>query len=256
MEVLKLSKLRNFRDLGGIQTLDGRVIKKNLLIRGTTLTKLNKLDIEILKKKYNLSTIIDLRTLREVEEAPDNVLEGVSYNHMPIFNDAIAGLSHEKKVRSIKSLQMMPSMEEMYIHMVTDDCLDNVVAVLKKILYSTEKDFTLLYHCTAGKDRTGIITSLILAFLGVDRKTIIQEYLFTNQFTKRKAKFIYFGLLLIKFRHSFAKKIKQYYIAEEDYIQSSLESIENSFGTLDNFFKDKLGFSDEEIVLIRNKFLE
>lgn len=256
METLKLSKLRNFRDLGGIETLDGRKIKKNLLIRGTTLTKLNEKDIEILTKEYNLATIIDLRTVREVEEAPDNKLQGVKYFHMPIFSDAIAGLSHEKKVRSIKSLQMMPSMEEMYIHMVTDDCLENVVQILRKILTANKEDFTLLYHCTAGKDRTGVITSMILAFLGVDRRTIIQEYLYTNKFTKAKAKFIYFGLLLIKFRHSFAKKIKQYYIAEEDYIQSSLKSIEDSFGTIDNFYKTKVGFTEEEIEQIKNKFLE
>ena len=256
MEIIKLHYAKNYRDLGGIPTLDGRIIKKRMLIRGTTLKKLHKNDVKILKDEYKLSTIIDLRTVREVQDRPDAVLDGVNYIHMPVLNDSKMGLSHEKAVHSFKSLEMMPTMESLYIFMVTDDCKQNLIKILKYILELPEENFSVVFHCSAGKDRTGIIAALLLAFLGVDRKLIVKDYLFTNKVTKAKARLVYLGLFIVKWSHKFSKKIHGYYLAKEDYILSALTSLEKEYGSLENFYMQTLGYTKETMNNIREKFLE
>lgn len=255
MELIKLKHGKNFRDIGGIKTIDGKTIKLKMLIRGATLFNVTAADIKKLKQEYKVATIIDLRTKKEAEEKPDTYFEGVKYFHMPILNEALVGVSHEKKVHSMLSLKMMPPMEDMYVKMVTDECLENIVNILKTILTLPDEDYSVVFHCTVGKDRTGILAALILSFLGVDRELIIQDYLFSNKFTKVKARFVYLGLLIIKFSHKFAKKIKYSLLAKEIFIEAALSTLETNFGSLDNFFKEKLHFTPEEEAKIKNRFL-
>ena len=256
MEIIRLKRLKNYRDLGGIKTVDGRVTKPHMLIRGTTLFDPTLLGIKLLKEQYNLKTIIDLRTQKEMIEKPDVLIDGDEIVHMPIINEAVAGISHEKKVRSFKTLMMMPRMEELYVSMVTAESLDNVVKVLKYILTLPLQKFSVVFHCTAGKDRTGVISALLLSFLGVDRATVIKDYLLTNKNVQFKANMAYLGLLITKGNHKLAHKIKHYFMAEPDFIKASLNRLEKDFGSLNEFFKQKLGFTTEEEKEIKDKFLQ
>ena len=255
MEIIKLKHVKNYRDLGGIKTADGRETRPRMLIRGTTLFDLSPLAISMLKEQYNLKTIIDLRTKKEKLEKPDVEIDGVEILHMPIIDEAVAGISHEKKVRSMASLLMMPPMEELYVNMVKDQSLDNVVRVLKFILTMPVQKYALVFHCTAGKDRTGIIAALLLAFLGVDRETIIKDYLLTNKNVRIKSNLVYVALLLTKGNHKLASKIKHYCMAEPGFINASLSQLEKDYGSLQSFFTQKLGFTAKETQDIKNKFL-
>lgn len=255
MEIIKQKRLKNYRDLGGIQTSDGRFTRPHMLIRGTTLFDPTVLGIKILKDKYKLKTIIDLRTQKELLEKPDILIDGVEIVHMPVITEAVAGISHEKKVRSMKTLVLMPRMEDLYVNMVTGESLENVVKILRFILTLPSQKFAVIFHCTAGKDRTGVIAALLLSFLGVDRETIIRDYLLTNRHVKFKANMAYIGLLLTRGNPKLAHKIKHYFMAEPDFIKASLNRLEKDFGSLEEFFRQKLGFSEEEEKEIKNKFL-
>lgn len=256
MESIALRHAKNYRDLGGIKTSSGRVLKKRMLLRGTDLSKINGSDILRLREEYNLKTIIDLRTKKEASEKPDRKIEGVSYYLMPIFDEAVIGISHEKKVHSIKSLVCLPPMESLYEQMVSPKSLDNVTAVLKKILLLPEDEFSVIFHCSAGKDRTGIIAALILIFLGADRKSVIEDYLYTNKGKRLKAQLAYFGSVVLKLSRSFARKVKNYLLASEVYIQASLSVIEETYGSIEAYFSKKLNFTPEEKERIKDKFLE
>jgi len=255
MKIINLPKAKNYRDLGGVKTKDGRVVKSKMLLRGTPLLEKHAKDIEILKQEYNLKTIIDLRTKKEAEEKADVEIDGVNYMNMPILNETKVGISHEKKAHSIKSLVMMPVMERLYKDMVSEECLENLVRVLKEILMMDEDKFSVVFHCSAGKDRTGVLAALLLAFLGVDRKEILEDYLLTNLVTKPKANAIYWTLLIVKWNHHLAKKIKMYYIAKESFLESALQELEERFGSLDMFFNKTLQMTEEEMNIIREKFL-
>ena len=255
MEIIRQKRLKNYRDLAGIKTVDGRFTRPHMLIRGTTLFDPTLLGIKILKEKYNLKTIIDLRTRKELLEKPDVKIEGVEVFHMPVIDESLAGISHEKKIKSMKTLLMMPRMEDLYVQMVKEKSLENVVKILKFILTLPLEKFSVIFHCTAGKDRTGVIAALLLSFLGVDRATVIHDYLLTNKNVQFKANMAYLGLLITKGNHKLAHKIKHYFMAEPDFIKASLNQLEKEFGSLSEFFKQKLGFSTEEENNIKNKFL-
>ncbi|MBR6342158.1 MAG: tyrosine-protein phosphatase [Treponema sp.] len=255
MEIIKQKRLKNYRDLGGIQTADGRFTRPHMLIRGTTLFDPTVLGIKILKDKYKLKTVIDLRTQKELLEKPDILIDGVEIVHMPVITEAVAGISHEKKVRSMKTLVLMPRMEDLYVSMVTGESLENVVKILRFILTLPSQKFAVIFHCTAGKDRTGVIAALLLSFLGVDRETIIRDYLLTNRHVQFKANMAYIGLLLTRGNHKLAHKIKHYFMAEPDFIKASLNRLEKDFGSLEEFFRQKLKFTEEETKKIKDKFL-
>lgn len=226
-----------------------------MLIRGTTLFDPTVLGIKILKDKYKLKTVIDLRTQKELLEKPDILIDGVEIVHMPVITEAVAGISHEKKVRSMKTLVLMPRMEDLYVSMVTGESLENVVKILRFILTLPSQKFAVIFHCTAGKDRTGVIAALLLSFLGVDRETIIRDYLLTNRHVQFKANMAYIGLLLTRGNHKLAHKIKHYFMAEPDFIKASLNRLEKDFGSLEEFFRQKLKFTEEETKKIKDKFL-
>ena len=256
MEIIKLKHVKNYRDLGGITTSDGRVLKPHMLIRGTTLFDPTLLGIKILKENYNLKTIIDLRTQKEILEKPDVKIDGVEILHMPVFDESVAGISHEKKVHSFKTLMMMPKMEDLYVQMVTGASLDNVIKVLKFILTLPPQKYSVVFHCTAGKDRTGVVAALLLSFLGVDRVTVMNDYLLTNKRVLFKANMAYVGLLLTRGNPKLAHKIKHYFLAEPNFIKAALNQLEKDYGSLEEFFKQKLGFTEEETKKIKDKFLE
>ena len=256
MEIIKLKHVKNYRDLGGITTSDGRVLRPHMLIRGTTLFDPTLLGIKILKENYNLKTIIDLRTQKEILEKPDVKIDGVEILHMPVFDESVAGISHEKKVHSFKTLMMMPKMEDLYVQMVTGASLDNVIKVLKFILTLPVQKFSVVFHCTAGKDRTGVVAALLLSFLGVDRVTVMNDYLLTNKRVLFKANMAYVGLLITKGNPKLAHKIKHYFLAEPNFIKAALNRLEKDFGSLEEFFKQKLGFTEDETKKIKDKFLE
>lgn len=257
MEVIKLKHISNLRDLGGIKTQDNRIIRKHMLIRGKALTKLSITDITKLKSTYNLKTVIDLRCTKEINEKPDIKLENVNYLWLPVSTEGILGISHEKRIHSFDSLYLMPEPEDLYRDMIlNEDCRNNIINIIKTILYLPENDFSVLFHCTAGKDRTGVITALLLSFLGVDRDIIIKDYLQTNKAFRIKANLVFIGLLLFKRDIKLSRKIRLSLLARKEFIQRTFQTIESIYGSLEDFFKESLKINQEEYERLRNRFLE
>lgn len=252
---LKFNHISNCRDLGGTKTTDGKIIRENIFIRGVTLKNLSKSEIKLLKEKYHLSTVIDIRCYKEIKEKPNQKISGVTYFDMPLSTETVLGISHEKRVGTLKTLDLMPEMPKLYSELVQGECLENLKKILKKILTLKDDEYSVYFHCSAGKDRTGIVTALILYLLGVDKKTIMDDYLYSNKAHWVKAFFVYFGIFVLKWNHKFAKKIRQSLQAKEEFLLSAMNTLEKRFGSIDNFYTQGLGFSLEEIEKIKNRFL-
>ena len=253
---LKLKYADNCRDLGGIKNCDGRVIKKNFFIRGTTLSKLSKEDIDFLKNKCRLATIIDLRCKKEIDENPNVIIDGVKYYELPLSTESVLGISHEKKVHTLKTLKMMPPMEDLYQKLVSDECLENLSIIMKTILTLSDDRYSVFFHCSVGKDRTGIVAALILAFLGVDRKKIMDDYLYTNKNVRIKAFFAYIGIFILRWNPRFSSKIQRSMLAEKEFLDNAFKKIEEEFGSIDNFFEKKINITPQMKKKLYDKFLE
>ncbi len=179
----------NLRDLGDV---DSNLVPKGVYLRSGKLSVLTKDECAELCNRYHIKSVIDLRTSMETEEFPDPLPEGVEYRQITILEAAAVGVTHEKEsdpmimIRNLrhhpeKLKEMIPDFKVLYLKMVTDDyCraqLDDAVATLRR---NAEKGICTLFHCTAGKDRTGVVSMALLKSYGVRDDAIIKDYMRTN----------------------------------------------------------------------------
>jgi len=166
---LSLEGSMNFRDLGGLRTADGRMVRTGRLFRSDALHRLTAQDIAVLSR-LKIATLIDLRSPAEImQSGPSPLLErGTRHLQMPVFS------------RDLSPDDISPdsSLGDLYIKMLalgTDG-----IGVLFETL-SQEEQFPAVIHCAAGKDRTGIVSALILRALGVPDETIVADYALTDR---------------------------------------------------------------------------
>ncbi len=242
-----------YRDLGGIKNKEGKTIKSNMIVRGKSLYKINKKDIEQIRK-YKLSKVIDLRTFVESDEKPNTVIDNIKYLHMPIFKEKTAGITHEKEENKLKMLMNMVSIENLYRLMVTDEYS---ISQLKNILHEiiNSDTYPILFHCTAGKDRTGIVAMLLLNILDVDENTIMNNYLEINKKHKPKANLFYALINILMWNKELAEKARSYYMVHESYLETAIAAIKGTYGTIENYIKEALGVTDEMKQSFKNKVL-
>ncbi|MBQ6060452.1 MAG: tyrosine-protein phosphatase [Clostridia bacterium] len=227
----------NMRDLGGLRTVDGRKIKPGMLIRSAHLAQAEEQDTE------RISEVIDLRTPAERQESPDRTY-GCEYTPLPVFEEINEGISHEEKAKN----RAIPNMAILY-GMLIDRYPDAFRRILLRIMQHDYSRGAILWHCTEGKDRCGITSALVLEMLGVDRETILEDYLKTNLVNIPKAAEIH-DRLLATHGKEFADNVYRAFIADESYLRSAW----NAMG--DNFITEKLGISREEIDTFRDIILE
>lgn len=243
-----------YKDLGGIKNKENKTIKKNMILKSTNLNKLKKADIKKLKLN-NLSKVIDLRTDTELNEKPDIKIPNVTYLHIPIFNEKVAGITRESESNRIESLKNLSNISDLYKIMVTDEySILQIKKIINEIVNSNE--FSILFHCTAGKDRTGVIAMLVLSILDVDMEDIIKDYLYINKIQKTKANIYYFVVKCFTKNKNLALKAKQFCIADENYIKATMQTICNIYGSVDNFIRNKLNITDEMKRNFKRKILK
>ena len=118
-----------------------------------------------------------------------------------------------------------------------------------KILMN-ENNYSILFHCTEGKDRTGIVAMLILYVLDVDMDVIMEDYLFTNNVNQEKAENCFNMILESTHSEELANQVRDIFLAKESYLKSALESIMKEYGNLDNFMEERLDIEPS----VRKKF--
>ena len=234
--------IQNKRDLGGLKTRDGKTIRPGMIVRSAQLAQAEDGDLE------GIATIIDLRTLAEQREMPDQAF-GREYLPLPIFakvNEGIDGVSHEEEVEQKQA--PIPDMAVLY-GILMRVYADSFRKVLTAIM---DHDYTrgaVLWHCTEGKDRCGMTTALVLEALGVDRKDILEDYLKTNLINLPKAEAIREKLILSHGKEM-ADGAYQAYIADERYLRAAWEEMGSDYIT------GRLGIPEEKLELFRKKILE
>lgn len=242
-----------YKDFGGIKTKDNKTIKKNMIIKSSYFYDLTPEEIELIKS-FNLKEVIDLRTNMEIEEKPDYVLNDVKYLRCPLFKEANAGVTHEIASDMLSVLFNMPSLAKIYQGMVSnEDSIEMIKKVMNEIVLGD--NYPVLFHCTAGKDRTGIIAFLTLYLLNVDYETIIEDYLEINEKNKDLAEQFYAYAKTKTDDDSKALKAKLLYLVDRTYIEAALEKINELYGSLDNFIENKLEIDKMEIEFFRKRCL-
>ncbi len=258
---IKLENLKNTRDLGGIFNKHGKIIKKNMLIRSGQLSVASDNDIDILYNNHNLRTVIDLRIDAEISEKPDKLAEGIKYVKIPLLDKSFLGIARDEysvrawfNVFDDKTKNPVEVFSEMYDALVFGERTRTLIPEIFDIL-SSDDDSAVLWHCSAGKDRVGIVTLLVLLALEVERDIIIKDYLATRIFS---AKDIILTRLFSIFVLKNVRLVKCLNIlmgVKRVYIEKVFERIDNEFDGIEDFFEKQYGIMPETLLKMRKKYL-
>jgi protein-tyrosine phosphatase len=173
--LVELDGPANFRDVGGYPGLDGRMVRTGRLFRADSLSYMSDRDVEHCVHVLGLRTIVDLRTGSEVDRFSHGPLEreGVTFHHEPIIDETRI----PPDARGSAAAAAM-TLDEIY-RMMLERFGDRFATVLR--LVADPANHPLVFHCAAGKDRTGLTAALTLGLLGVDDDTITLDYAATAQ---------------------------------------------------------------------------
>lgn len=251
---LRFEGIENCRELGEIPVAEAKYIRSGLLLRSANLFRASGTDVKILNGTYRLHTVIDLRTETERRQKPDPVMEGVEYLCLPIFDEATGGITREEDG---PAQFVLPDMRSLYRTMVTDtECLRAFSRVLTVIFSHDFEKGSILWHCTAGKDRCGLVSALVLAALGASEEVITEDYLLTNESCEKEAEELYSFVLSTGRTEAEAAAAREVFLAKREYLEATFAAIRERFGSMDAFFRDGLRISEELMEGFRATVLE
>lgn len=257
-ERIPLQSLSNTRDLGALETEDGRHIIPRKLLRSGDLYHVSMADKEILADEYRLKTVIDLRTEAERKQKPDTIMAGVEYYHIPVFDEDAMGVSREKNsVTALFDFQGDPEevMEKQYRDFIRDPyCVKQYAKFIDVFL--RHKDGAVLWHCSAGKDRAGVGTALLLRVLGVPEEIIREDYMRTNRYLEPE---LHYMERLMEARGwdtvDAVQKLNVFFKVKESYIDAVFRTIKEEYDSVEKFFRRELYLTPKAVEDLREKYL-
>ena len=169
---------RNVRDMGGYETPNGQVTAFGRLLRSGGLQNLTGSEWERLKG-FGICTILDLRSQAEIVAAPDQVPEGITWLHCPLQTEQI----DSKDISGSALKAFTDSLTEGYLNIVKNN--GRLLAEALTALIEGLDRGAVLFHCMAGKDRTGVLASAVYYLCGIEKEDIIADYEVTYTYNKR-----------------------------------------------------------------------
>ncbi|MDX6742182.1 tyrosine-protein phosphatase [Actinocorallia sp. A-T 12471] len=240
--LVKLNGTVNFRDVGGYRTTNGKWVRMGKVYRTDALDKLTSADLAKLKR-LGIKVAYDLRMDAERAAAPDKLPAGVryvvadvagggAYTGMPTTPEAAADLMIEGE----KAMVTSPSAKKA-LSTVFDGLAD-------------KRARALLFHCTAGKDRTGWAAASLLTALGVPRATVMADYLASNDYRAAAN-----AAALAALPPAQAAIYKPLLDVRAEYLNAGFAQVKKSFGTFSGYEKKGLGLSKAELKELKDSLL-
>ena len=268
-QTIQMESIGNARELGGYKTKDGRYIKHGLLLRTAKPVTASEKDIERLQNKYHLATIIDLRMSAERDKEPNPAIAGVEDIWCPIIDEnkiranvngeQAAALQNAKTTFEKLKIAIKHRIvsDKMYIGFLSDDQGKKGFRLFFQKLLELPNGRSLLFHCTQGKDRTGLAAMLLLSILDIPEETIMQDYLLTNTFN---APLIEKERQMLSQQNLSEEEILTYLsvmdFVNAQYMQNALDFLKKEYGSPSQYVTQELGISEQEIAQLKAKFLE
>ena len=260
--------IENARSLDGIPMRDGRLIRPGTLVRSGNLSRASDSDVAILKESFRLSDIFDFRFDSEAAADPDRQIEGVRNTRLStlprkMIEGFSSGRTDTEQVKSsdfaeaLVSYAFIPQAQELarqlYPAIVSDDVSRQRYGTFLRGVLDAKGG--VLWHCSQGKDRAGWATAFVLAALGADRKTIVEDFSLSNDFYAPYVKTLSErvarnggGLQEITFIRSMIG------VSVENF-EWTLDLIDDRYGSLAAYLEKALGFTAREQELLRDKYL-
>lgn len=256
----------NARELGGYTMQDGRRIKRGLLLRGGHLANATDKDIERLKSVFKVTQIFDFRTQSELEHSPDREIDGVANLWLPTIDmatdkpgvnslplDAYLDLENYLVDNSFNPIVQKVA-KRMYMDMVANEYTQLQYAAFLQLLRQVEG--AAFWHCSQGKDRTGLGAAFILAALGASRDTIMEDYALSNECYRDIIDNLSAKVIAKGGGKPEIEVIRTFIGANTDLFSEALDYMESECGTVLGYVRSTLLLSDADIEALRSRYLE
>ncbi len=241
----------NFRDLGGYRNCDRQMIKWGTLFRADSLHRLSEIDLEIMAS-LKINTVIDFRTDREAKQSPDALPpdQQVNYVHLPIKSGEFDFISAMKLLADRDS--QWPTGDFMVKNY--ESYLTDFPKVWKRVflLLADTCNYPLVFHCTAGKDRTGVCAALIMLLLKIPEEEIIQDHQLSNEYIASIVDSIKKSLEDQGYPY---EKLEPFFSAPLNAINRFLDILKEEYGTVDSFLIKKVELDPGILQKVRENLL-
>ena len=255
--LLPLEGGSNFRDLGGYQTLDGKTVRRGMLFRSAAMTALTDADMAYLDQ-FGIKTIVDLRSNEEIALYPNH---WAAKSGIDVLTGGYSFTSVMPRGASVER----PDVTALYPQM-----LGIIEPQLRTYLHQALQDGApVVVNCSAGQDRTGIVSALTLLLLGVPEPTVMEDFLLSTDFRRPEieeagvdlveaAKTNAFAAMMVQFRKAMPDPDRPNPLVTPDgvpYLASVLERIREEHGSVEAYAEARLGIDPEDLAALRSKFL-
>ena len=220
-------------------------MKPGLLYRSDLLYHLNPKEKALLRDK-GIKVVIDLRNKDEVERLKDTNIKAITFVNNPLLPEVKEGDESPLKTVTIKHMTL-PDMDNAYRELVRRDRKQAWTNIFN-ILLNT--DGAVLYHCSAGKDRTGVLSAVILTALGIDKEVVYKDYLITNE------KPLYYKKLALEMDPESREIFLDYFQAKKEYLNAAFEEIDKEYGNFSNFLLECCSIDNNKLNILKDKYLK
>jgi len=253
----------NFRDLGGYVTESGQVVRWGQVYRSGRLPQLSDPDVSRLDS-LGIRTVVNFLTPEEVEvEGHDRLPPVVREVSQPIASGAAGDLTAVVvEARRTGDFSKIPVDINPEIHRIlVEEARAEYAALFRELADPANRP--LAFHCSHGIHRTGTAAALLLALLGVPWETIRADYLLSNDYRREEIEPRLEQLRKVASENQGIApeqvdmtNAEAFYILQGSYIDATYDEVMQSYGTFDNYFREGLGLSDQEIEQLRKELLQ
>lgn len=265
-QTLGLQAILNARQLGGYKTTDGRTVRRDVLLRTGALGLGTPEDLAKLTDIYHIKTVIDFRTTLEIKASPDPDLPGVAHHILHVIDESVdsdasaamlqvyANFKDDPGRALLELYRMRDPAQALYTEFLSSDVAMTGYRRFFDLLLAHE-DGAILWHCTGGKDRTGISSILLLSILGVDRETAMADFALTNAFSRRRMDYMRKEAAKYTDNPTELDGVAHMVGVDPAKMEVLFDFAEAECGSMEAFVRKHFHLTDDEVSKLRNKYL-
>jgi protein-tyrosine phosphatase len=253
---LGLEGAPNFRDLGGYETEDGHSVRWGLFYRSDNLAHLTDADLEKVAA-LGIRLVCDFRGPDERAEEPDRLpaIDPPAVAELEIVDASFSATALRERISSgdldtLDLRQLLIEANRLFAGRFAPQYADMFERITRP------ENLPALVHCTAGKDRAGFASALILRTLGVPMETVTEDFLLTNHYTAAKIEHTLLLLRVFSLFRTDPERVRPVLGVEPAYLEAAFAEIDARYGSFDRYRREALGLDDAELASFRELGLE
>ena len=215
-----------------------------MLFRSDVLFHLNPKEKAILRDN-NVKVVVDLRGKDEIEHLKDTNIKAINFINIPLLPEKKE--DEPSPIVTIKHMTL-PDMSYAYRQLVMRDRKKAWTETFNLLLENNRG--AILFHCSAGKDRTGVVTAVVLRALGIDKDIIYKDYLLTNE------KPLYYKKMALEMDPESREIFLDYFQAKKEYLDAAFDQIDKEYGSFNNFLLECCSINKNKLSILKDKYLE